>query len=136
MVGVTELEASGPVELLAVMTAANDARATSATSVHDQSSRSHAVCRVSIRRRSGSDGMLTMVDLAGSERSKDSMYLPLPPTVQSGPPLYCTPSWLAQLVIGLLYYTTVQGGGHADFLVGAGITTRRRRRRRATSTPA
>jgi hypothetical protein len=54
--GVTELEAHDHVQLLQVMTAANNSRATSATGVHDQSSRSHAVCRVSIRRPSGSNG--------------------------------------------------------------------------------
>jgi kinesin family protein 2/24 len=73
--GLTELEAHDHVELLDIMTAANNARATSATGVHDQSSRSHAVCRVTIQRQGrGANGMLTMVDLAGSERSKDSMY--------------------------------------------------------------
>jgi hypothetical protein len=72
--GMTELAASDPDELLSVMTAANNARLTCATGVHDQSSRTHAVCRVSIRRPGKPDGMFTMVDLAGSERSKDSMY--------------------------------------------------------------
>ena len=72
--GMTELETSDPDELLSVMTAANNARSTCATGVHDQSSRTHAVCRVSIRRPGKPDGMFTMVDLAGSERSKDSMY--------------------------------------------------------------
>eukprot|EP01046_Picozoa_sp_COSAG06_P004341 COSAG06_NODE_181_length_20926_cov_7.590051_4_plen_739_part_00 len=72
--GMTELEAHDADELLQVMTAANNARATCSTGVHDQSSRSHAVCRVSIRRPNQADGMFTMVDLAGSERSKDSMY--------------------------------------------------------------
>ena len=74
LVGVAELQAHGAEELLEIMTAANDARATCATGVHDQSSRSHAVCRVTIRRAGHADGMFTMVDLAGSERSKDSMY--------------------------------------------------------------
>ena len=72
--GMTELEANDADELLTVMTAANNARLTCATGVHDQSSRTHAVCRVSIRRAGKPDGMFTMVDLAGSERSKDSMY--------------------------------------------------------------
>ena len=72
--GVEEKPASHAEELLSMMTEANQARATCATGVHDQSSRTHAVCRVTIRRAGAADGVFTMVDLAGSERSKDSMY--------------------------------------------------------------
>jgi Kinesin motor domain len=66
-------------------------RATEATGVHSQSSRSHAVCRIYIRSGSSSstdvnsgtcyddsatneqlEGVLTLVDLAGSEMRIDS----------------------------------------------------------------
>lgn len=73
--GMTELEAHDADELLQVMTAANNARATCSTGVHDQSSRSHAICRVFVRRQPPPAppwGQFTMVDLAGSERRQDS----------------------------------------------------------------
>ncbi len=48
------------------------ARATSGTGVHEQSSRSHAFYRISVRLADGAAGELLLVDLAGSERNKDS----------------------------------------------------------------
>jgi kinesin family protein 2/24 len=58
-----------------LIAAAGKLRATAATGVHDQSSRSHALCRIILRRAPGAaHGMFTMVDLAGTERNKDSMH--------------------------------------------------------------
>eukprot|EP00947_MAST-08B_sp_MAST-8B-sp1_P004275 g4275.t1 len=66
--------------LVAVLGAAYARRATSATGVHDASSRSHAVYRVSIEHRAKAGGpapdatttsTLTLADLAGSEWAKD-----------------------------------------------------------------
>ena len=43
------------------------------TEVNDASSRSHAVCRISIRDKDGKQrGSLSLVDLAGSERGQDT----------------------------------------------------------------
>ena len=58
-------------EALGILEAAQRKRATAATGVHDQSSRSHAFLRISIK---GSEAQLLLIDLAGSERSKDSLY--------------------------------------------------------------
>jgi kinesin family protein 2/24 len=65
-------------ELLALLDLATKLRATAATGVHDQSSRSHAVCRIFIDcgSRDGTtadvEGCLTLVDLAGSEHRIDN----------------------------------------------------------------
>eukprot|EP01048_Picozoa_sp_COSAG05_P018685 COSAG05_NODE_2778_length_2648_cov_85.555904_1_plen_357_part_00 len=72
MSSVVEETACDAEELLALIDAASAKRATCATGVHDQSSRTHAVCRILIR--GGAGGMFTMVDLAGTERQKDSMW--------------------------------------------------------------
>jgi hypothetical protein len=78
-VPVTEVPIRSPEALVTYIDHATSLRATSATAVHDASSRSHAVCRVYINRVSGArqpevEGTLTMVDLAGSEQKGDSMY--------------------------------------------------------------
>jgi kinesin family protein 2/24 len=70
-------------ELVSVMAEAKQRRATQATEKNDESSRSHAVCQMTIysnfveesqspaaRQR----GVLTLVDCAGTERRNDSMY--------------------------------------------------------------
>ena len=73
--GAVTREASDAEELLEIMDEASSRRATCATGVHDQSSRSHAVCRISIiKADSNTHGVFTMVDLAGTERGKDSMW--------------------------------------------------------------
>lgn len=67
-------------ELLALIELATRLRATAATGVHDQSSRSHAICRIFVEASSGDvggsadvvEGCLTLVDLAGSEHRVDS----------------------------------------------------------------
>ena len=63
--------------LEALLTAAAKVRATSATKINADSSRSHYVFRMSIKGRNPSsgesiDGELNLIDLAGSERTKDS----------------------------------------------------------------
>ena len=73
--GVAEAGAFCAEELLAYITAATKLRATSATGVHDASSRSHAICRVYVRKEpppAAPFGQFSMVDLAGSERRQDS----------------------------------------------------------------
>ena len=61
--------------LVGLLEFASALRATSATGVHDASSRSHAICRIAIQRHDrpkGDVGQLTLVDLAGSEMRIDS----------------------------------------------------------------
>jgi kinesin family protein 2/24 len=75
MQGVTEAGCLEAQDLMTCIHAATKLRATSATGVHDQSSRSHAICRVFVRRQPPPAppwGQFTMVDLAGSERRQDS----------------------------------------------------------------
>jgi kinesin family protein 2/24 len=75
--GVVEAQVTGSDELHALIIAAGKMRATAATGVHDQSSRSHALCRVILRHADGGDavhGSFTMVDLAGTERNQDSAH--------------------------------------------------------------
>ena len=59
-------------ELLCFIRLACALRATEATGVHNQSSRSHAVCRIFIDRGGEKEGMLQLIDLAGSEHRIDS----------------------------------------------------------------
>mmetsp|Transcript_2379 Transcript_2379/g.5492 ORF Transcript_2379/g.5492 Transcript_2379/m.5492 type:complete len:813 (+) Transcript_2379:158-2596(+) len=63
-----QVEVSSPQELHDCIKFACSLRATAATGVHDQSSRSHALCRVELE----GGNALTMVDLAGSEHRIDS----------------------------------------------------------------
>lgn len=75
--GVVEARAAGHDELHRMIVASSKLRATAATGVHDQSSRSHALCRVTLRRADGVEavhGSFTMVDLAGTERNQDSLH--------------------------------------------------------------
>jgi kinesin family protein 2/24 len=74
MCGAAEQSATDAQELLDVIRDASARRATCATGVHDQSSRTHAVCRITIRQGGSCHGMFTMVDLAGTERGKDSKW--------------------------------------------------------------
>merc|ERR1719440_305507 len=72
-----EVPVTSSSELLALIDLATKLRATAATGVHDQSSRSHAVCRIFIDCSTQPDdaseeGCLTLVDLAGSEHRVDS----------------------------------------------------------------
>ena len=76
--GVAEVPVSSAEELHRQIVEAGKLRATAATGVHDQSSRSHALCRVLLRAAGAADGAVhgsfTMVDLAGTERNKDSQH--------------------------------------------------------------
>eukprot|EP01060_Flectonema_neradi_P028719 TRINITY_DN3866_c0_g1_i4.p1 TRINITY_DN3866_c0_g1~~TRINITY_DN3866_c0_g1_i4.p1 ORF type:complete len:752 (+),score=142.90 TRINITY_DN3866_c0_g1_i4:61-2316(+) len=67
-----EVEVATPDELFAIVQHANSLRATAATGVHDQSSRSHAICRIYVNQPGSKEGQLTLVDLAGSEHRIDS----------------------------------------------------------------
>jgi len=67
--------------MVALIRHAISIRSTSATGVHDQSSRSHAILRIYIEQGEGAvdqdevgEGVLTLVDLAGSEQNIDSMH--------------------------------------------------------------
>ncbi|TMW59242.1 hypothetical protein Poli38472_007387 [Pythium oligandrum] len=75
LLGLKEVEITSSDELMALIQAGEQSRATSANAVHDDSSRSHALLRVTIS--SGSTqrqvlSRLSMVDLAGSERACDT----------------------------------------------------------------
>ena len=69
---VAEVTVQDADELLCFIRLACAVRATEATGVHNQSSRSHAVCRVFIDHGDGREGILQMIDLAGSEHRIDS----------------------------------------------------------------
>ena len=64
---------TSPEELLSRILVAKGRRATEATDKNGVSSRSHAVCQMSIT-SSSKRGLLTLIDCAGSERRHDSMY--------------------------------------------------------------
>ncbi len=64
--GLTETIAESAKDLLQIMEVANSVRTTHSTVANDTSSRSHAICQVTLK-KSGSDrGKLLLVDLAGS----------------------------------------------------------------------
>lgn len=68
-----EVAVGNSAELLSLIDLAGKLRATAATGVHDQSSRSHAVCRIFVNGPAAdSEGCLTLVDLAGSEHRIDN----------------------------------------------------------------
>eukprot|EP00962_Isochrysis_galbana_P001553 scaffold400_cov125-Isochrysis_galbana.AAC.2 len=74
-VPVVEVRVQGSAGLQALFDYGTGVRATAATGVHDASSRSHAIFRLSVQRASaaaGDAGSLTLVDLAGSEQRIDS----------------------------------------------------------------
>jgi kinesin family member 2/24 len=64
------VHAATPAELSQIIAGGKRRRSTKATDRNGVSSRSHAVCHMSI----GNHGMLTLIDLAGSERKNDSLY--------------------------------------------------------------
>mmetsp|Transcript_16291 Transcript_16291/g.35671 ORF Transcript_16291/g.35671 Transcript_16291/m.35671 type:complete len:854 (-) Transcript_16291:107-2668(-) len=69
-----EVGVADAAELLSLVQMAVKLRATAATGVHDQSSRSHFVCRIFVSGEGETDeeGCLTLVDLAGTEHRVDS----------------------------------------------------------------
>jgi len=74
--GLKELSATSADELLELVHKGEQARATSANAVHDDSSRSHALLRVTLYAEGNNSSRalarLSMVDLAGSERASDT----------------------------------------------------------------
>ncbi|KAE9105554.1 hypothetical protein PF010_g12973 [Phytophthora fragariae] len=76
--GLKELPATTADELLELVQLGEQARATSANAVHDDSSRSHALLRVTLYAADNNNNndpalaRLSMVDLAGSERASDT----------------------------------------------------------------
>ncbi len=75
IVGLNEVRAHSARELLDLIAKGNTTRTTHATSVHDESSRSHAICYI-VLRQGGPDGKvcgkLSLIDLAGSERASET----------------------------------------------------------------
>jgi len=69
-----EAVATNAQELLRLIAEGAQRRATDATTVNSVSSRSHAVCRITVTHKRGPVGRLLLVDCAGTERSKDSLY--------------------------------------------------------------
>jgi len=71
--GLTERAVNSPQEMLQLIDLGNSLRTTHATAINRDSSRSHAVCSVFLRKTPGElYGKWTLVDLAGSERAADS----------------------------------------------------------------
>lgn len=69
-----ELEVTSAQELTGAIAQAIELRRQAGTAVHDQSSRSHAVCRIQLPAKDAGAGVLTMVDLAGSERNAATLH--------------------------------------------------------------
>ncbi|CAJ1330254.1 unnamed protein product [Effrenium voratum] len=71
--GLVERGTSGPQDMMQCIDLGNSVRTTQSTAINRDSSRSHAVCVVFLRKSSGHiHGKLTLVDLAGSERAADA----------------------------------------------------------------
>jgi kinesin family protein 2/24 len=72
--GLYELEAKDVDSLKAILESGNSARTTHTTEANDTSSRSHAICQITLRGRNSKAlrGKLSLVDLAGSERGTDT----------------------------------------------------------------
>jgi kinesin family member 2/24 len=69
-----EKEARSGQEMLDIINYGHSVRTTHQTVANDTSSRSHAICCVSVRDATGNKtyGKLLLVDLAGSERAQDT----------------------------------------------------------------
>jgi kinesin family member 2/24 len=74
MNGLQEIEAESPKRFLELVQQGNNARTTHTTEANDTSSRSHAICQITLRHRTNAKllGKLSLVDLAGSERGTDT----------------------------------------------------------------
>jgi kinesin family protein 2/24 len=72
--GLQEFEASDSKTFLELMETGMNARTTHMTEANDTSSRSHAICQITLRDRKTNRmrGKLSLVDLAGSERGTDT----------------------------------------------------------------
>lgn len=71
--GLVERPASTATEIHQLIDYGNSVRTTHATASNEDSSRSHAICHITIREQNKVVGKLLLVDLAGSERAQDCM---------------------------------------------------------------
>ncbi len=67
-----EVEVETYDQLYSIMEIGNGKRTTHATESNDESSRSHAICQITLRFKDKLKGKLTLIDLAGSERGTDT----------------------------------------------------------------
>ena len=67
--GLLEQTVASETEMLSLIEYGNSVRTTHATHANDTSSRSHAICQVTVREGKKVIGKLHLVDLAGSERA-------------------------------------------------------------------
>jgi kinesin family protein 2/24 len=77
IVGVHEKNPTTSSEFLHLIDTAKDLRSTESTTKNDQSSRSHAICRIRVINKETPDspkGSFLLVDLAGSEASADTQH--------------------------------------------------------------
>jgi kinesin family protein 2/24 len=77
LIGVVEKTPTTPDEWLSLIDVAKELRSTETTTKNDQSSRSHAICRIRIVNKespNSPEGSFLLVDLAGSEASADSQH--------------------------------------------------------------
>jgi kinesin family protein 2/24 len=77
IVGVNEKNPTTIPEFLSLIDTAKSLRSTQSTTKNDQSSRSHAICRIRIVNKDSagvSEGTFFLVDLAGSEASADTRH--------------------------------------------------------------
>ena len=73
VVGLEEIRVSSPGEVLQLIVQGNTLRTSGKTAVNQQSSRSHAVFQIILRRPTGRlHGKLSLIDLAGNERGADT----------------------------------------------------------------
>lgn len=73
IVGLQEVACENEDDLMDVIARGNSSRTTHSTEVNEVSSRSHAICEITLRTKDGRvHGSLSLIDLAGSERAADS----------------------------------------------------------------
>lgn len=68
--GLSETEADSTEKILKIVEFGNSVRSTSPTVANDTSSRSHAICKVQIKKANNLIGTLLLIDLAGSEKAQ------------------------------------------------------------------
>lgn len=77
LLGILEKNPTTSKECLGLIDVAKELRSTESTSKNDQSSRSHAICRIRVVNKESPDspeGNFLLVDLAGSEASSDTQH--------------------------------------------------------------
>ena len=77
LLGIVEKNPTSAQDFLSFIETAKELRSTESTNKNDQSSRSHAICRIRVVDKSSPDspeGTLLLVDLAGSEASADTQH--------------------------------------------------------------